>query len=134
MAVDDDASLYHVIGCLLARRLQAVPALVREKVPNWLTIRTKILLKPDELVGIEGEILRILVAAHVFCLGSRQLVPLLASNLAAAASYTHRRINEKCLSAHSITSFLYLSDIDHKGLGFRDPGIGVSNRWGEQVG
>jgi hypothetical protein len=54
------------------------------------------------------------------------LVPLLAGNLTASACCTQSRINKKRVSIHQITSLLCLSNVDHKGLGFRNPGIRIT--------
>jgi hypothetical protein len=51
---------------------------------------------PDQLIGCEGQILRILVTAHVFCFFCRELVPLLACNLATPTRRAPREVYKKC--------------------------------------
>jgi len=86
------------IAGILAGRHITVTALVREKVPPDLTV-FKMLIESDELIVVCIQILRILMAAP-FVLGGlvgRQLMPLLAGDLATATGGASGCINQKRL-------------------------------------
>jgi hypothetical protein len=70
-----------------------MPALIREKQPLELIVND-LFPHPDKLVRKKGEILGILMTPHVFGFFSRQVMPLLARNLAAPARRTNGCIDK----------------------------------------
>lgn len=84
-----------------------MPALILKKIPGKPPFQNY-LAEPDKFKGIKGEISWILVAPPIMRLCSREFVPLLAGNLAAAAGRTPRGINKEDLFRHwNHTSFLF---------------------------
>ena len=69
-------------------------ALFRKKQPFQFAV-DDLFAHANQLVGIKGEILRILVRAEVLGLFRRQIVPLLAGDLASSATHAQRRVDEK---------------------------------------
>jgi hypothetical protein len=82
-----------------------VSALVRKEVPFELAPGDH-LPKTYQFEGTEGEICWVLVAAPIEGFGGRQLVPLLAGNLAASTGRTPGCVYEKRFNSHTgLTSF-----------------------------
>jgi hypothetical protein len=51
---------------------------------------------PDQLIGGEGQILRILITPHIPCLFGRKFMPLLARNLATPTRRAPREVYKEC--------------------------------------
>jgi hypothetical protein len=68
--------------------------LIREKQPSYPAVNN-LVFHPHEFVRIEGEISRILVGTAVDRLGSGQIMPLFAGDLASSAGRAQRRIDKK---------------------------------------
>jgi hypothetical protein len=68
-----------------------MPALIREKQP-FKTVIHHFFIHPDKLIGERGKILRVLITPYVYCFFSRQVMPLLACNLASSAGGTNSGI------------------------------------------
>jgi hypothetical protein len=70
-------------------------ALLREKEPLHTVVGILFRIS-DQFIGCEGQILRILITAHILCFFCRKFMPLLASNLATPTRRAPREVYKKC--------------------------------------
>jgi hypothetical protein len=71
-----------------------MPALFRKEKPLQLSAQ-HLFTHSNQFIGIEGEILWIFVSSPVLCFLGREIMPLLAGDLASSARHAQCRIDEK---------------------------------------